>query len=131
MPSPAHDRAGLRRYRNIIADLGCDFDVAGARDRVRGFVHITYARDLHSGNRGQLLALVSDAADVRDALLAAALARATRRRCSDLTVSPGPWTAAFETAGSLTRWQRLDGCFRIDLAGQRGAECSESPVENR
>lgn len=131
LPAPTQDRAVLRRFRNIVADLGGDFDVASARDRVRGFVHLAYARDLHQGNRAQMLALVSDSLEVRDALIAASIERASRRHCQDLTVLPGPWTTTVESEQAIAGWHRLDGCLRIDLAGERGAESSASPVEHR
>jgi len=122
LPVPPGDRAGLRRFRNIVADLGCDFDVAESRNGVRGFVHLTYSRDLRIGNRAQILALVPDSPEVRGALLNAATQRAIRRRCHDLTVAPGPWSAALRLDELPPGWGRVDGCMRIDLAAERGAE---------
>lgn len=131
LPGTANDRAGLRRFRNIVADLGCDFDVAGTRDGVRGFVHLTYARDLHSGNRAQLLALVFDSTEVLDALLAAAIERALRRHCRDLSVIPGPWSSALESARIPSGWERIDGCLRIDLSPRSQTHFSEAPATSR
>ncbi len=131
LPGPANDRAGLRRFRNIVADLSCDFDVAGTRDGVRGFVHIAYARDLHCGNRGQVLALVSDSADVLEALLSAATKRALRRHCRDLSVIPGPWSSALESAQMPSGWDRIEGCLRVDLSPQPQTQFSEAPATGR
>jgi hypothetical protein len=90
---------------------------------VLGFVHLTYSRDLLMGNRAHLVALVTDSAEVRDALLRAASERAARRHCRDITLTPGPWNGALSDDSQLPRgWRQIDGCMRIDLASERGAE---------
>jgi len=43
---PAPDRATLRRFRQLVADLGGDFYVASVDGVVVGLVHVTYARQL-------------------------------------------------------------------------------------
>lgn len=102
---PSADRAALRRFRNIVGDLGSDFDVAVSPRALHGFVHLAYARDLLAGNRAQLLALVGDSRDVRRMLFARAIDRAGRRQCRDLTAVGGPWldsASVCEFAGTAT-----------------------------
>lgn len=115
----AAERAALRRFRNIVADLGCDFDVAIRRERVRGFVHVTYARDLLLGNRANLVALVGASAGVRTALLAVATARARRRRCVDITALAGPWMTVDPSAASPD-WRAATGRWRLPLDADDG-----------
>ncbi len=45
-PVPPPDRATLRRFRNLVVDLGADFYLAVVDDTVAGLIHITYARQL-------------------------------------------------------------------------------------
>jgi hypothetical protein len=122
LPIPAVDRAIHRRFRNIVSDLGNDFDVATARARLRGFVHLTYGRDLLVGNRAYLVALVADAVEVRNALFERAIARARRRQCCDLTTVTGPWVSSLEGLALSSGRSFVDGNIRIDL--QTGREQS-------
>jgi hypothetical protein len=122
LATAAADRAGMRRFRNVVADLGSDFDVAATRNGILGFVHLTYSRDLLMGNRAHLLALVTDSPEARDALLKSATERAARRHCRDITLSPGPWNATPRDSEPPPGWHWVNGCLRIDLASERGAE---------
>ncbi len=45
-PVPPPDRATLRRFRNLVADLGADFYLALVDQTLAGLVHVTYARQL-------------------------------------------------------------------------------------
>lgn len=122
LATAAADRSGLRRFRNVVADLGSDFDVAATRNGVIGFVHLTYSRDLLMGNRAHLLALVTDSPEVCEALLKSATERASRRHCRDITLTPGPWNTFLRDSEPPPGWLWSDGCLRIDLASERGAE---------
>jgi len=46
LPVPPPDRATLRRFRHVVADLGSDFYVATIDERLVGVVHATYARQI-------------------------------------------------------------------------------------
>ena len=46
LPTPPPDRATLRRFRNIVADLGSDLYVATIDERPVGIVHVSYARQI-------------------------------------------------------------------------------------
>src|SRR5690606_37978805 len=115
LPPPDAERATLRRFRNIVGDLGCDFDVATRLGRIHGFVHVAYARDLLAGNRASLLALVADSAEVRAKLFDSALVRARERHCRDLTIHAGPWTSAVDTVALGTGGTRIESGVRIEL----------------
>src|SRR5262249_30860791 len=58
VPAPVPDRATLRRFRRIVSDLGADFYVALLDERLVGFVHVTYARQLAEAPRARVEALV-------------------------------------------------------------------------
>lgn len=96
---PTSERATLRRFRNIVGDMGCDFDVAERAGKVCGFVHVAYIRTLLEGNRGQLVALVADGTICRNRLFEAAVRRAARRQCRDLTAFEGAWLDASTLRG--------------------------------
>ncbi len=91
---PPPDRAALRRFRNIVNDLGADLYVAVVDGVLAGLVHVTYARQLTVPPAARLDQLVV-AADFRRrgvgaALLGFARTRARRRGCADLScVLPG------------------------------------------
>ena len=89
---------------------------------MRGFVHLAYARDLRVGNRATLLALVADTPEVGRALFDAALRRARRRRCHDLTVTPSPWIGEPATGELPADGRETAATLLIDLSGQRVAE---------
>jgi GNAT superfamily N-acetyltransferase len=97
MPVPASDRATLRRFRHLAADLGADFYLAARDGKVVGMVHVTYARQLGGAPRARIERLViapdHSQEGVAEALLNFAATRARKRSCATLT-----WTV---TAGDL------------------------------
>ena len=68
------DRAGLRRFRQLVADLGADCYVAVVDEPIVGLVHVTYARHLLDGQQRHLELLVV-APDGRGQGVGGALAR--------------------------------------------------------
>lgn len=89
LPVPPADRATLKRFRNIVADLGADLYLAFDGEVALGFVHVTYTRQLTTGALAHLdQLLVADAhrrRGVGSALLQFARRRAERRGCDRLT----------------------------------------------
>ena len=87
-PAPPPDRATLRRFRHIVADLGADFYLALLDGEIVGLVHVTYARGLTIAQRAGLdQLLVADAFRRRGigaALLEFAQRRARGRGCTAL-----------------------------------------------
>lgn len=118
LSAPEPDRAGLRRFRRIVADLGGDLYLADATARVVGVVHVSYARHLISGPRARLELLVV-APDVRRRGIGRGLAtwaamRARRRgctalRCGDAETDDG--RAFLSNVG----WRRAGEEFMFDL----------------
>jgi GNAT superfamily N-acetyltransferase len=104
---PPPDRATLRRFRNIVADLGADFYLALVDETLAGLVHVTYARQLTTGPRARLDQLVvADAfrrRGVASALLAFVQRRARKRGCTTLCCPLHPTSSAarlfFESTG--------------------------------
>jgi GNAT superfamily N-acetyltransferase len=88
---PAPDRATLRRFRQLVADLGGDFYLALVDDVVVGLVHVTYARQLAAPPSALLDQLVVVPAyrrrSIGSALLAFVEQRARRRGCDTLTMA--------------------------------------------
>lgn len=88
-PLAPPDRATLRRFRNIVADLGADFYLAVEGDVATGLVYITYSRQLTTPARASLDQLVvADAyrrRGIGSALLQFAHQRAERHGCARLT----------------------------------------------
>jgi GNAT superfamily N-acetyltransferase len=82
---PPPDRATLRRFRNLVADLGVDFYCALVDGTLAGFVHVTYARQLTVPPGARLDQLLVAAPFRRQgigaALLAFAQSRARQRGC--------------------------------------------------
>lgn len=87
---PAADRATLRRFRQLVADLGGDFYLALVDDVVVGLVHVTYARQLAAPPSALLDQLVVLPAyrrrGVGSALLAFVERRARQRGCDTFTM---------------------------------------------
>jgi GNAT superfamily N-acetyltransferase len=83
---PPPERATLRRFRNIVADLGADFSLVLVDGTLAGLVHVTYARQLAQPPRATLEQLVVATPfrrrGVGSALLAFAAARAGKRGCT-------------------------------------------------
>lgn len=97
---PPPERATLRRFRNIVADLGGDFYLAVVDGTLAGLVHVTYARQLAvpPGARLDQL-LVADPfrrRGIGSALLAFAQRRARQRGC-------GTFSCALPAADSPPR----------------------------
>ena len=87
---PAPDRATLRRFRQIVADLGGDFYLASVDDVVVGLVHVTYARQLAALPSALLDQLVVVPTyrrrGIGSALLAFVERRARQRGCDTFTM---------------------------------------------
>src|SRR5712671_3528666 len=86
---PPPDRATLRRFRYLVADLGGDFYLAWVNGTLAGLVHVTYARQLALPPRALLNQLVVAPPfrrrGVGRALLALAQRRAEQRGCGALS----------------------------------------------
>jgi GNAT superfamily N-acetyltransferase len=86
---PVPDRATLRRFRQLVADLGGDFYLASVDDAVIGLVHVTYARQLAAPPSARLDQLVvaptARRRGIGSALLAFVEQRAQQRGCSTVT----------------------------------------------
>jgi GNAT superfamily N-acetyltransferase len=86
IPVPPPDRATLKRFRNIVADLGADFYVALLDDAIVALVHVTYARQLTHGPHARLDQLVVAhqfrRRGIGTALLAFVQQRARKRGCA-------------------------------------------------
>lgn len=123
VPVPPPDRATLRRFRNLVADLGTDFYLASVDGALAGLVHVTYARQLAVAPQARLDQLVvSDAArrhGVGTALLAFAQRRAQRRGCGTLACAvpsdTPPFYAFLERAGL-----RPAGTWFVQSVGAEG-----------
>jgi GNAT superfamily N-acetyltransferase len=106
-PMPPADRAALRRFRYLVADLGADFYLAWIEGTLAGLVHVTYARQLAIPARAQLDELVVSEAfrrrGIGSALLAFAQRRARQRGCAVCSCALPEAAAAiqpfFEKAG--------------------------------
>lgn len=86
---PPPDRATLKRFRNIVADLGADFYVALVDDGIVALIHLTYARQLTQGLHARLEQLVVAHAFRRQGLgtmlLEFGRQRARKRGCATLS----------------------------------------------
>ena len=117
-PESAPDRATLRRFRRLVADLGADLYVAATDARLLGVVHVTYARTL-TGQRAhlELLAVAGDARrrGVGRGLVLLAAQRARRRGCAALCCVAA---AAADGGGAFlshTGWRSVGDQFEFDL----------------
>ncbi|HVN83887.1 MAG TPA: GNAT family N-acetyltransferase [Candidatus Binatia bacterium] len=85
---PPPDRSTLRRFRQLVADLGGDFYLATIDERIVGVAHVTYERRLVSAPRATLATLVVGATErsqgIGTILFHFAAARARRRACACL-----------------------------------------------
>jgi N-acetylglutamate synthase-like GNAT family acetyltransferase len=117
-PEFTPDRAMLRRFRRLVADLGADLYVAEIDARLLGVVHVTYARTL-IGQRAHLELLVV-AGDARGrgigrGLVTLAAQRARRRGCAVLccvAAAAADGTGAFL---SHTGWRGVGEQLEFDL----------------
>ena len=87
-PVPPPDRSTLRRFRQLVADLGADLYLATIDERVVGVAHVTYERQLARPPRATLETLVVGelvrGRGVGTALLRFAADRARKRACGRL-----------------------------------------------
>jgi len=112
---PVPDRATLRRFRQLVADLGGDFYLALVDDAVVGLVHVTYARQLAAPPSARLDQLVvapsARRRGIGSALLAFVERRARQRGCHSFTcVVPDTDAVAhalLDTAGMAADGQRF------------------------
>lgn len=105
-PSGEPDRRTLRRFRNIVGDLGSDLYVAELGGKVVGVIHASYVRQLRGGQAARVEDLSADAEydqhAIEQRLLEFILARARRRACAWLSCRPaGPSIAAVAEAAGL------------------------------
>ena len=111
VPIPPPDRAALRRFRNLVSDLGADFYLASVEDTLAGLLYVTYARQLTVPPQARLDHLVVAEAfrgrGVGVALLAFAERRARQRGC-------GALSCALPTASApLVRFLERGGLQRM------------------
>jgi len=117
---PGAERAALRHFRHLVADLGGDLYVAESDAHILGLVHVVYTRHLFRAPRARLgLLVVAPPARGRGigrSLAALAAGRARRRGCAALrygAADEGDGTRAFL---DRTGWQRVGDEFEFDLA---------------
>lgn len=99
---PLTDRSTLRRFRNIVNDLGSDLYLALIDETVVGLVHVSYTRRLCENQTARIeqwTACGRHAAAVQAALGELARARATKRGCARLDL-PQP-AARLDNPGIL------------------------------
>lgn len=89
VPVPPPERAVLRRFRNLVADLGCDLYLGFVDGVLAGLVHVTYARQLTTTAHAELAQLLVGQTfrrrGVGSALLELARLRAAKRGCVALS----------------------------------------------
>lgn len=126
VPVPPPDRATLRRFRHIVADLGADFYLALVDETLAGLVHVTYARQLTVPPQARLDQLVVAGSlrrrGIGSALLEFAQKRARRRGCATLV-------CGVRAAGSPVRFllhkgglQPAGEWFRLTLSADMQVE---------
>ena len=90
-PAPVAERRTLRRFRDIVNDLGGDLYLALVDDAIAGLVHVTYIRQLAAPPRAQIERLIvttpSRGHGIGSALFEFARRRAIRRGCGTLICS--------------------------------------------
>ena len=130
MPLPPADRATLRRFRHIVADLGNDLYVATVDERLVGVVHASYARQVTTYPLARI-ELLAVAPPLRRQGVGAALVRhiedrARQRACvrascdlSGVTREAVPEIAAFF---ARLGWTCVSRVCAMDLASPPGAD---------
>jgi N-acetylglutamate synthase-like GNAT family acetyltransferase len=122
LPVPPADRSMLRRFRRLVSDLGTDFYVATQGEQVVGFVHVTYVRQLATGMRARIEALVVAPAargrGVGSSLVELARRRAGRRSCHDLCCAIEAGQTGVGALFIRNGWQAAGDEFRVDVAGR-------------
>jgi GNAT superfamily N-acetyltransferase len=118
LPAPQPERAGLRRFRRLVADLGADFYVAEIAARVVGLVHVTYGRRLIGGAHARLELLVvapeTRGQGVGRSLIQLAASRARRRGCAALRCTAAPDDQAAQFLGRVG-WRPAGQELEFDL----------------
>lgn len=96
-PAPLPERRTLRRFRDIVNDLGGDLYVALIDGDLGALVHVTYARRLALAPRARIEQLLVEERfrrrGVGTALFALVRERAIRRGCGTLDCSVPPRSA--------------------------------------
>jgi N-acetylglutamate synthase-like GNAT family acetyltransferase len=127
---PPPDRATLRRFRRVVADLGSDLYVALERERPVGVVYVTYARQLATAARARVETLAVapgiNAAAATAALLDCAVARARRRGCAALWLAEG--SAAGAAVDGRDGWRVVGGTLVMELSPDGPADAARHPA---
>jgi len=119
---PPADRATLRRFRRVVADLGADLYIAVIDEKIVGIVHATYARQLTTTARAHIEALLVAPAvrrmGIGSSLQAFIIERARRRGCDTLVCAPV--ATANEAARFLAAlgWKSGSSCYTKDVVGR-------------
>jgi GNAT superfamily N-acetyltransferase len=121
---PPADRATLRRFRHIVADLGSDLYVATVDEHLAGVVHASYARQVatYPLARVELLAVAPSARrrGIGTALVRHVEDRARQRACIRLSCDTrGVAAGSAEGIAALCShlgWTVTPGTCSIDLA---------------
>lgn len=108
-PVPPPERATLRRFRHLVADLGADFYLALVDGALAGLIHVTYVRQLAAAPAARVEQLVVATARRRcgigASLLRFAQQRARQHGCDTLSCTPAdgaPAARPFLEKGGLT-----------------------------
>jgi N-acetylglutamate synthase-like GNAT family acetyltransferase len=108
-PVPPPDRATLRRFRHLVADLGADFYLALVDGALAGLLHVTYVRQLAAPPAARVeqlvVATVLRRGGIGASLLRFAQQRARQHGCGTLSCAPGdgaPAARPFLDQGGLT-----------------------------
>lgn len=131
-PAAVAERRTLRRFRNLVNDLGVDLYVALLDDAIAGIVHVSYVRQLAATPRAQVERLIvtipSRGHGVGSALFEFARRRAIRRGCGTLVCSiPADTGAAIflekvglrrEGQRFVTEFPALDGSLELGAGRQ-------------
>jgi N-acetylglutamate synthase-like GNAT family acetyltransferase len=116
---PPPDRATLRRFRNLVADLGTDFYLALVDGTLAGLIHVTYARQLSALPQAQLAQLLVDPAlrrrGIGSALLAFIRQRARKRGCRTFCCAVGTHDSAARAFLEQAGLQLVGEWFREDV----------------
>jgi ribosomal protein S18 acetylase RimI-like enzyme len=117
-PLPPPSRATLRRYRNLVNDLGSDLYLATVDVQVVGLVHVTYARQVTRPSYARMETIVVAKGWQRHgigaALLDFAVRRARKRGCVSLSCTVAPDQEAARSL--LTRAGLRAAGHRYELA---------------
>jgi GNAT superfamily N-acetyltransferase len=131
IPVPPPDRATLRRFRRLVADLGVDLYVAVAGEQVVGFVHVTYTRQLSVRSRARVEALAVEKEfqerGIGSSLLTFAVQRARRRGCSEVSCEAGDERGSLRTFLASCGWVRGVELLRVELPPEEPEEKSATP----